>query len=305
MDLIPKLHDYYDEPFADPSQLPTCLVSAMARQNVTVSLSGDGGDELFAGYRHYSLCSNIWRYLSMVPTPVRNLTSEVLYRLPRGCLGILSPMFPAELGRQIREGRSGRIAQILASDGPDDLYRRVVSQWIEPKLLLNEVIEYKGKIWDNSALAAISDFIPRMQYYDSVQYLPDDILTKVDRASMAVSLETRLPLLDYRIFEFAWRLPMSMKLGVGGGKLILRELLSHYLPAALFERPKKGFGVPQSKWLKSVMKDRLEEAVESSRTSELFEYEAISKLQSQHLNGTHEVRRALWNYLFVSQFITN
>jgi len=305
MDLIPKLHDYYDEPFADSSQLPTCLVSRMARQDVTVSLSGDGGDELFAGYRHYQTCSKIWRYLSMVPTPARTLAAHILCRLPISCAGVVGTMFPGEFGRQIKKGQSGRIGQLLRADGPDDLYRRVISQWIEPEQLVEGAIEFKGKIWDKTASTAISDFIARMQYYDAVQYLPDDILTKVDRASMAVSLETRLPLLDYRVFEFAWSLPMTMKLGAGGEKWILRELLSQYLPLAFFERPKRGFAVPIGNWLRGELREWAEDLLDEYRlrADGFFDPAPILIAWRAHISGQADFSYMIWTILMFQQWL--
>ena len=305
MDLIPNLHQFYDEPFADSSQLPTCLVSRLARRDVTVALSGDGGDELFAGYHHYRLCASVWRRLSLTPGPLRNIAAGALGHVPAGLASAVGSMLPGVLGRQLRRGRLQRIRQILGAQGPDDLYRRMISQWPDPAQVVNGVAEYKGEIWDEAAVRAIPDFIPRMQYYDAVQYLPDDVLTKVDRASMAVSLETRLPLLDYRVLAFAWRLPMSMKMGLGGGKWILRKLLARYMPPASFERPKMGFGVPIGAWLRADLREWAGDMLAESRlrADGFFAPAPILAAWRAHSAGEADLSHMIWTILMFQQWL--
>ena len=305
MDLIPKLHQFYDEPFADSSQLPTFLVSQLARRDVTVALSGDGGDELFAGYHHYRVCASAWRRLSMAPGPVRNIAANALRHVPAGLAGAMGAMLPGALGRQLRMGRLQRIAQVVGAQGPDDLYRRMISQWHDPAQVMPGVAEYKGEIWDEAALTAVPDFIPRMQYYDAAQYLPDDVLTKVDRASMAVSLETRLPLLDHRVLAFAWRLPMSMRMGQGGGKWILRKLLARYIPPELFERPKMGFGVPIGAWLRGDLREWAGDLLAESRlrADGFFDPAPILAAWRTHLAGEADLSYMIWSILMFQQWL--
>ncbi len=305
LDLIPKLHQIYDEPFADSSQLPTYLVSQMARRKVTVALSGDGGDELFAGYHHYRICAAVWRRLSMAPGPLRNAAAGAVRRLPAGLTSAMGAVLPGASGRQLSMGRLQRIGQVLGARGPDDLYRRIISQWHDPKQVVTGAAEYNGEIWDEAAVAAIPGFIPRMQYYDSVQYLPDDVLTKVDRASMAVSLETRLPLLDYRVLAFAWRLPMSMKMGEGGGKWILRKLLARYLPPDLFERPKVGFGVPIDAWLRDDLRQWAGDLLAESRlrADGFFDPAPILAAWRTHLAGDADLSYMIWTILMFQQWL--
>ena len=303
--LIPNLHRTFDEPFADSSQLPTSLVSQLARQHVTVALSGDGGDELFAGYHHYRICEAAWRKMSKVPAPLRRWGAGLLGHLPTGLTRALGGLVPGALGRQLRLGRLQRIGGVLAVDGPDDLYRRIISQWQDPQQLMPGTTEPKGGIWDPEIVTSIPDFIPRMQYYDALQYMPDDVLTKVDRASMAVSLETRVPLLDHRVLEFAWRLPMSMKMGQGGGKWILRKLLGRHLPTAMIERPKMGFGVPIGTWLRGDLRDWAEDLLTESslRADGFFDPAPIRATWKIHLSGEADTSYMIWTILMFQQWL--
>jgi asparagine synthase (glutamine-hydrolysing) len=272
---------------------------------VTVALSGDGGDELFAGYHHYRICASVWRRLSMAPGPLRNAAADAIRHLPAGLTSAMGSLLPGVSGRQLRMGRLQRIGQVLGAKGPDDLYRRIISQWHDPAQVVTGAAEYNGEIWDEAVVAAIPDFIPRMQYYDSVQYLPDDVLTKVDRASMAVSLETRLPLLDYRVLAFAWRLPMSMKMGEGGGKWILRKLLARYLPPELFERPKLGFGVPIDAWLRGELRQWAGDLLAESRlrADGFFDPAPILAAWRTHLAGDADLSYMIWTILMFQQWL--
>lgn len=303
--LIPKLHNYYDEPFADSSQLSTCLVSHMAREEVTVALSGDGGDELFAGYHHYRICAALWQRLSKAPLLTRQVAAALLGRMPGGLAAAMSAVLPGAMGQQLGLGRLQRIVQVLGATGADDLYRRVISQWPDPGLLMPGITEAKGAIWDSSLLAAVPGFTQRMQYYDAAQYLPDDVLTKVDRASMAVSLETRLPLLDHRVLAFAWRLPMTMKLGEDGGKVILRQLLARYVPRELFERPKKGFAVPMAGWLRGGLRDWAEDLLSESRlrADGFFNPAPIRAAWQAHLTDQADLSHMVWTILMFQQWL--
>ena len=221
LEVIPRLPSMYDEPFADSSQIPTHLVAALARKHVTVALSGDGGDELFGGYRRYFIGQRLLRAFELIPAPLRPVAGLALGWVP--------------------ESRVRKVARMLRANDPDRLYDELVSHWPTPE---------KSVI----AEPPLDDAVERMMYFDQVSYLPDDILVKVDRASMAVSLEAREPLLDYRLVEFAWTLPLSMRVRAGQGKPVLRRVLYRYVPAELIERPKMGFGIPLERWLRGPLR---------------------------------------------------
>ena len=228
---IDRLAEIYDEPFGDSSEIPTLLISKMARRDVTVVLTGDGGDELFAGYHHYFSAAS-WPYLDILPAPLRKL---------------LAAFVRNRLGRP--SNRRRRLARILVEDR-DDLYREFMSHWLEPELLLPGAREAHGAFWQSDLRDMVPDLLSRMQFTDTVSYLPDDILTKVDRASMAVSLEARVPMLDHRVVEQAWSLPRDMKMRDRTGKWLLRQLLYRHVPRQLVDRPKRGFGIPIATWLR-------------------------------------------------------
>ena len=296
--VIPKLPQIYDEPFADSSQIPTFLVSELARRHVTVSLSGDGGDELFAGYNRYILASRIWSRIGWAPTALRCgfawslrlLSPEAWTRLFSVVPGRL---LPAQAGDKIH-----KLSQVLGA-GPDDLYRRLVSQWDLPDRLVPGAQEHKGVLFNGHAESLLSDQLGRMQYLDSITYLPDDILTKVDRASMAVSLEARVPLLDHRVVEFAWRLPERFKMRDGQSKWLLRQLLYRYVPQKLIERPKMGFGVPIDAWLRGPLRDWAEALLDEKRLREegFLNPQPIRQRWEEHRSGARNWHYPLWTVL--------
>ena len=241
-DIIPQLPEMFDEPFADSSQIPTYLVSAMTRRHVTVALSGDGGDELFAGYNRYQLTRRFWRGLALLPRAIRrgmgaSLTNISPDRWSR-MLSAMPTLLPAQIGDKLH-----KFASVLSLPDGDAIYRRLLTHW-EPDHVMLGTEEPKGILWDPSVATDMPNLLDRMQFLDLVTYLPDDILTKVDRASMAVALEARVPLLDHRVVEFSWRLPRSAKIRRGQSKWLLRQVLYRYVPPELVERPKMGFGIP-------------------------------------------------------------
>ena len=211
LDLIPKIPDWYDEPFADSSQLPTFLVSQMTRRHVTVALSGDGGDELFAGYDRYFWAESIWRAVGGIPERWRERLAGLLTRFSPATVDRIAAFVPSRWRPPHPGDKSQKLARTLRLDSVDAVYRRLLSHWEEPERLVLGATEPKGILWDESLAQDFLEFIPRAQFLDLVTYLPDDILTKVDRASMAVGLEARVPLLDHRVVELAWRLPFSLK----------------------------------------------------------------------------------------------
>ena len=260
--VIPRLPTMFDEPFGDSSAIPTFLVSRFARQHVTVALSGDGGDELFAGYRRHREAIALWNKLSRVPLPARRAAAAALGRVPLGVWSAADSFVGS--GRNPFSGRVAKGLKVGAGVRTfDDLYSSLLDQWaLEPKPVASATVGGPSFPLDPGFDAP--DAV-RMTYCDAVAYLPDDILTKVDRAAMAVSLETRVPFLDHRVAEVAARIPLSMKLRGGNGKWIVRELLGGHLPRELYERPKSGFSMPMGQWLRGDLRDWAEDLLDPSR----------------------------------------
>jgi asparagine synthase (glutamine-hydrolysing) len=304
MDVIPRLPAVYDEPFADSSQIPVRLVSEMARRHVTVSLSGDGGDEVFGGYNRYHAGMRMWRRVGWMPRGARRLAGRAL--------GALSPASWDALYRRM-DGRSHRnvgdkmqkLATVIASDGAPDLYRALVSHWRDPEALVLGASEHRTVVTDPGSWPAIGDFAHTMMYLDALTYLPDDILTKLDRASMSVGLEGRVPLLDHRVVELAWRLPLHMKVRDGRGKWLLRRVLDRYVPAALIERPKMGFGIPIGDWLRGPLRDWAEAALseERLRRDGLLDPAPVRAKWDEHLSGRRNWQYHLWDVLMLQSWL--
>jgi asparagine synthase (glutamine-hydrolysing) len=284
--VIPSLPQMFDEPFADSSQVPTYLVSQMTRRHVTVSLSGDGGDELFGGYLRYGVARALWSKVGWLPSGAR-----------------------AGLARGIRRvGSAGnrlyRLAEALGVRDREDLYRRLVSHTHSPESLVLGGHEPPTALTDGEWIR-VRDYVQEMMYLDTVSYLPDDILTKVDRASMATSLEARVPLLDHRVVEFAWRLPMRLKVRDGQGKWILRQVLDRYLPRQLVERPKMGFAMPIDAWLRGPLRAWAEDLLDEQRLREegYLDWRAVRAMWSEHLSGKRNSQGRLWDILMFQAWL--
>ena len=293
-DVIPLLPSMYDEPFADSSQIPTHLVSRFAREQVTVALSGDGGDELFAGYNRHFAAPRLWQRLQLLPRRVRGLIGAPLSRLPSSVWNLApgrrQPHFGAKMQKALRVAGAARSF--------DDVYNSFLDEWsFEP----SPVLGAKGgedAAFDLDVAADAPDAV-RMMYCDAVSYLPDDILCKVDRASMAVSLETRVPFLDHRVAELAARIPVAMKVRSGKGKHILRELLYREAPRSVFERPKAGFAIPVGEWIKGPLRPWAEELLDPVRMAQegYFDANRVRRRWEEHLSGRRDATPALWAVL--------
>ena len=310
LDLIPSIPYFYDEPFSDASQLPTYLVSRLARKDVTVSLSGDGGDELFVGYERYAMGETVWKLFGKVPYPIRKLLAGTISSSPAWlnnlAFNVVKPAFPIRF-QKINVGRKfDSAADVIRQKSFELMYRRLVSHWWNPnELVIGSAEPLTGFSLDVDWLSRL-DTAQKMQYLDLVTYLPDDILTKVDRASMAVSLEARVPLLDHRVVEFSWRLPTSFKVK-NQRKWILREVLKRYVPEELFDRPKTGFGIPIGHWISTELREWAESLLNSTRIDNegLLNSKLISEKWNEHLSGKQNWEYYLWDVLMFQAWLDN
>ncbi len=302
MDVIPRLPFLYDEPFADSSQLPTFLISQMTRKHVTVALTGDGGDELFGGYNRYIWAQSIWSRIGGLPMPLRRAAKQFLQSVPPQkwdkVFMMLGSIVPQRKMPRTPGDKLHKLADVLAAGSPEEMYLRLVSHWHEENPVLSGDM-LSTVLTDTARWANLPHLVQRMQYLDMMSYLPDDILTKVDRAAMGVSLETRVPFLDHRIVEFAWRVPPEMKIRDGKGKWLLRQVLDKYVPSRLVERPKMGFAIPLDNWLRGPLKDWAENLLEEKRLRDdgYLNAQQIRRKWREHVTGKRNWASALWNIL--------
>jgi asparagine synthase (glutamine-hydrolysing) len=305
--VIPSLPDIYDEPFSDSSQIPTYLVSKLARQHVTVSLSGDGGDEFFGGYPRYAQTLQLWNTLRRSPYIVRLLCGRALRAVPVGGWDVLLRNAPASLrGRAFARGdRIHKLAAVLAHRSLEATYRRVVTHWPDPEALVLGATEASTVLTRDHEWPALLEPLHRLMYQDSVSYLPDDIFAKVDRASMAVSLETRAPLVDHRVVELAWRIPAPFNYENGRGKRLLRRVLDKFVPAAIIERPKMGFGVPIDEWLRGPLRDWADTLLGEERLKRegFFDASAVREKWNEHQQGQRRWHYLLWDVLMFQAWL--
>jgi asparagine synthase (glutamine-hydrolysing) len=302
--VIPRLASLYDEPFADPSQIPTFLVSELARQHVTVSLSGDGGDELFGGYNRYLWVERIWRRTNSIPPSLRKAIAQGL--------GLLQPQAWARMNRLTSlnlpnpADKAQKLAGVLTAASPDAIYNDLVSHWKNPNNIVIDGQEPPTAFSDRANWAEAASITERMMALDQITYLSDDVLAKVDRASMGTSLEVRAPFIDdHETVEFAWRLPLNMKIRNGQGKWILRQILGRHVPQEMFDRPKMGFGVPIDTWLRGPLRTWSESLLDEKRLLRegYFHPEEIRSKWQQHLAGIKNWQYDLWNVLMFQAWL--
>ena len=308
-DVIPALQDSYDEPFADSSQLPTMLVSRLARRHVTVALSGDAGDELFCGYNRYQFVDALWQKISAAPLPLRRLAARGITGVSvdawNRAARVLGPGLPRAMRFQNTGDKLHKGAQVMTSASLDALYLGLVSHWEHPAALVRGGSEPPTALNGNAPGLDALGGLQRMMALDLLTYLPDDILVKVDRAAMGVSLETRVPLLDHRVVEFAWRLPQSYKLRDGVTKWVLRQVLYRYVPPALIERPKMGFGIPVGDWLRGPLREWGEALLAQPRLEDegFLEPGLVRRCWTEHLSGQRNWQYPLWNVLMFQAWL--
>jgi asparagine synthase (glutamine-hydrolysing) len=306
--VIPKLPAIYDEPFSDSSQIPTYLIAQLARGHVTVALSGDGGDELFGGYLRYFLAARLWEKIGRMPQTLRRFVARAILGLPPQAWDkfyrLLAPLIP-KAGRWATPGdKLHKGAALLSASDSMVLYRGLVSHWDPAGVVLGTDEPLAHLAHPPMALPSLTE---RMMLLDAMTYLPDDILVKVDRAAMAVSLETRVPLIDHRVFEFAWRLPLHYKVRDGAGKWLLRQVLYKHVPPELVDRPKMGFGVPIDSWLRGPLREWAEDLLgeERLRREGYFQPGPIRRKWSEHLSGRRNWQYHLWDVLMFQAWHDN
>ncbi|MEZ5665408.1 MAG: asparagine synthase (glutamine-hydrolyzing) [Burkholderiaceae bacterium] len=315
-DVIPRLPYMYDEPFADSSQIPTHLVCQAARQHVTVALSGDAGDELFGGYNRYFWGPRIWHRLAWLPMPARQWLGHAMGVMPIPAWDALGKALGVGSGTdgvsRLGDKLHKLAARLQTVRNMDDLYRSLVSEWQEPASLVLGPTGQRGDVLEPASL--LDDPMPaqgagaeqlRMMYRDAVSYLPDDILCKVDRAAMVCSLETRVPFLDHRVAELAWRLPLDMKVRGKIGKWALRQVLYKHVPRELIERPKAGFAIPVGQWLRGSLRDWAEDLLGEQRLQAegYFDPAPIRQRWAEHLSGKRDHTPSLWAVLMFQAWL--
>jgi asparagine synthase (glutamine-hydrolysing) len=307
--VIPRLPEIWDEPFGDSSQIPTFLVSELARRQVTVALSGDGGDEMFGGYNRYFVATRLWSLLGRVPARLRREAARGIRTLPPsfwgGLIGTAQQLLPPSRRVAHAGDRMHKLADTLAVRSGGEMYRRLVSHWQDPDALVVGGHEPEPA-WGERAFGALpGGLLERMMYLDARTYLPDDIMVKVDRATMAVSLESRAPFLDHRVAELAWRLPARVKVRDGLGKWILRQVLYRHVPPALVDRPKMGFGVPIDSWLRGPLREWAADLLSPDRLARegFLRAEPVERQWREHLSGERNWQYPLWDVLMFQAWL--
>ena len=305
--VIPHLHTLYDEPFADSSQIPTYLASKLARESVTVSLSGDAGDELFGGYNRYLWGSRVWNKVRWMPLIVRQTLGVAINKISVNTWDSIGNSLPNSSRVSLMGDKAHRMAHRLKNvKSLDDVYHSLVTEgYKEDGLVVNDKAALITKLDNNDIVSGIVDSEHRMMLLDSLTYLPDDILTKVDRAAMGVSLETRIPFLDYRVAELAWRLPLDTKINNGETKWPIRQVLYKYVPKVLIERTKAGFAIPVGQWIRGPLREWAADLLneERIRREGYFNPELVQQLWQQHLSGKYDWTPRLWAILMFQAWL--
>ena len=309
LDVIPKLPSMFDEPFSDSSQIPTYLVSKLAKERVDVSLSGDGGDEIFGGYNRHVWVKSIWDKTKFLPLVSRRLIFFAITSLSPASWNKFFSLCSSILPKSFRASQPGdkmhKIAILITADSPFSMYKNLVSHWNNPASIVLGSKEPETLLSDFSVIPNLLNIEEEMMFLDAITYLSDDILTKVDRSAMSVSLETRVPILDHKVIEFAWRLPLHMKIKNGQGKWILRQVLNNHIPRELVERPKMGFGVPINSWLRGPLIDWAEDLLEPSKMKNegFLNSKEITKKWKEHKSGKHDWQHHLWDVLMFQAWL--
>ncbi len=307
--VIPKLPSLYDEPFSDSSQIPTFLVSQLTRSHVTVSLSGDGGDELFGGYNRYCWGQEIWSNVGWTPKCIRSALAAGLRSLSPHIwdriFAAITPILPHKFRQRLPGDKLHKLAEVIDVTNPVEMYRKLVSSWKSPDLIVRGAVEPEILLADRRQWLNTNDVTLQMMFLDMITFLPDDILVKVDRAAMGVSLETRVPFLDHRVVEFAWKLPLNLKIRNGVGKWALRQVLYRYVPKELIERPKTGFSIPLDAWLRGSLRDWAESLLNEERLKRegFFHPAPIRQKWVEHLSGQRNWQYHLWDVLMFQAWL--
>lgn len=299
--IIPNLPNIYDEPFADSSQLPTFLISELTRKDVTVAFSGDAGDELFGGYTRYEMTAKLWKYISHLPKISRKIIHKLLIALPPDNLNKIFKFLPySHIGSKIHKS-----ANYLGSNSIYDLYQNIVSQWYEE--VVCGVSDSKFIFEENFSEGLNFNDVEKMMLLDTIHYIPNDILTKVDRASMSVSLETRIPFLDHELFQFGWSLPLDFKIRNGKTKWLLRQLLNRHVPMKLIERPKMGFSIPIDVWLRGPLREWAEDLLDKTKllNDGYFNQKIVKYKWDEHISGKRDWQNQLWSILMFQSWLEN
>lgn len=309
LEVIPRLPGIYCEPFSDSSQIPTYLVSKMASEHVTVALSGDGGDELFGGYNRYMAARKVWGPVQRLPVFARRAAAGLLRSVSPASwdrfFDIARPCLPLRFQISIPGEKARKLADVLALSDGHAFYRQLTSHWSDPASIVIGATEPKTLIATSSAWPKADCLEHSMMAMDAKTYLSDDILTKIDRAAMAVSLETRVPMLDHRVVDLAWRMPLEMKIREGQSKWLLRQVLYRYVPKELIERPKMGFGIPLDTWLRGPLREWAETLLDEQRLRRegFFYPEPIRTMWMEHLSGKRNWQYHLWSILMFQAWL--
>jgi asparagine synthase (glutamine-hydrolysing) len=307
--IMARLPTIYDEPFADSSQIPTILVSEFTRRHVTVALSGDGGDEIFGGYNRYVWTMRIWPKIAPLSPRVRGIAANLLFSVTPEDWNKLFDALNMFVPKQLRVRRGGdklhKLANALGATTPDQLYQSFIAQWQRPKDVLLPDHEWASTSPDRLAAPEKLKYVEKMMYLDTLEFLPSDILCKVDRASMSASLEVRAPFLDNELVELAWRLPLSSRIHSGRSKWPIRQVLRRYMPEQLFERPKAGFGIPLGEWLRGPLREWAEATLDANvlKKSGIFRPDVVRKHWSEHLSGRRDHNPKLWSILMFQSWL--